>query len=90
MTKYCMTWKRGLKDMRDVGVDLLAAGVSDAAGWFMLNMAGLSEENKDRIVMNFTDDDWDIAKIGGALDQEFSRGPSKGKSRESSQQAPPT
>ena len=69
MTEYNLLWQKGLDELREVDIDLFK--LEDVAGWFYLKGAGLSNEQRERVLSVLPDEHYPLDILKSTLVRFF-------------------
>jgi hypothetical protein len=69
MTEYNLLWQKGFEELKEVDVDL--SKLEDVAGWFYLKGAGLSHEQRDRVLAVLPDEHYPLETLKSTMVRLF-------------------
>ena len=69
MTEYNLLWQKGLDELREVNIDLFK--LEDVAGWFYLKGAGLSNEQRERVLSVLPDEHYPLDALKSIMVRFF-------------------
>ena len=69
MTEYNLHWQKGFDELKEVDIDL--SKLEDVAGWFYLRGAGLTHEQRERVLAVLPDEHYPVEVLKATLVRFF-------------------